>query len=70
MVIDGATGAAVTVSVATLLVTLPAELLTTTVNCAPRASRFLPIVYPVLTIVRYDQHALEYGQISGWLARF
>ena len=33
--IEGATVAAVTVRVATLLVTLPAELLTTTVNCAP-----------------------------------
>ena len=35
VVIEGATGAALTVSVAALLVTLPAELLTTTVNCAP-----------------------------------
>src|SRR5260221_551025 len=35
VVIDGATAAALTVSVAALLVTLPAELLTTTVNCAP-----------------------------------
>jgi len=34
-VIEGATAAAFTVSVAALLVTLPAELLTTTVNCAP-----------------------------------
>ena len=32
-VIDGATGAAVTARVAELLVTLPAVLLTTTVNC-------------------------------------
>ena len=35
VVIEGATGAAFTVRVATLLVTLPAVLLTTTVNCAP-----------------------------------
>ena len=35
VVIEGATGAALTVRVATLLVTLPAVLLTTTVNCAP-----------------------------------
>jgi hypothetical protein len=35
LVIVGATGAAFTVSVAALLVALPAELLTTTVNCAP-----------------------------------
>ena len=35
VVIEGATGAGLTVSVAALLVTLPAELLTTTVNCAP-----------------------------------
>jgi hypothetical protein len=34
-VIEGATGAALTVRVAALLVTLPAALLTTTVNCAP-----------------------------------
>jgi hypothetical protein len=34
-VIEGATAAAVTVRVAALLVTLPAELLTTTVNCDP-----------------------------------
>ena len=34
-VIEGATGAALTVSVAGLLVTLPAVLLTTTVNSAP-----------------------------------
>jgi hypothetical protein len=34
-VIDGATAAALTVSVAALLVTLPALLLTTTVNWAP-----------------------------------
>jgi len=33
--IDGATGLAVTVRVAALLPTLPAELLTTTVNCDP-----------------------------------
>ena len=33
--IEGATGAALTVSVAALLVTLPTELLTMTVNCAP-----------------------------------
>ena len=33
--IAGATGAGLTVRVAALLVTLPAELLTTTVNCAP-----------------------------------
>jgi hypothetical protein len=33
--IDGATGAAFTVSVAALLVALPAVLVTTTVNCAP-----------------------------------
>jgi len=32
---EGATGAVVTVSVAALLVRLPAELLTTTLNCAP-----------------------------------
>jgi hypothetical protein len=37
VVIEGATGAGLTVSVAALLVTLPAELLTTTVNCAPLA---------------------------------
>ena len=35
VVIEGGTAAAVTVRVAALLVTLPAELLTTTVNCAP-----------------------------------
>ena len=35
VVIDGATGAGLTVSVAALLVTLPTELLTSTVNCAP-----------------------------------
>jgi hypothetical protein len=35
VVMDGATGAGFTVSTALLLVTLPAELLTTTVNCAP-----------------------------------
>jgi hypothetical protein len=35
VVIDGATGAELTVSAAALLVTLPALLLTTTVNCAP-----------------------------------
>jgi hypothetical protein len=35
VVIEGATAAGFTVSVAALLVTLPAELLTTTVNCAP-----------------------------------
>jgi hypothetical protein len=34
-VMDGATGAAVTVSVAALLVALPAESLTVTVNDAP-----------------------------------
>jgi hypothetical protein len=34
-VIDGATVAAVTVSVAALLVAFPAELLTTTLNCDP-----------------------------------
>ena len=33
--IEGATGAALTVRVAALLATLPAVLLTTTVNCAP-----------------------------------
>ena len=33
--IEGATAAALTVSVAALLVTLPAVLLTTTVNCEP-----------------------------------
>ena len=32
---DGATGAEFTVRMAALLVTEPAELLTTTVNCAP-----------------------------------
>ena len=32
---DGATAAALTVSIAALLVALPAALLTTTVNCAP-----------------------------------
>ena len=37
VVIEGATGAGLTVSVAALLVTVPAELLTTTVNCAPLA---------------------------------
>ena len=35
VVIDGGTEAALTVSMAALLVTLPAALLTTTVNCAP-----------------------------------
>jgi len=35
VVIEGATSVAFTVSVAVLVVTLPAELLTTTVNCAP-----------------------------------
>jgi hypothetical protein len=35
VVIEGATGPALTVRVATLLVTLPAVLLTTTVNWAP-----------------------------------
>ncbi len=35
VVIEGATGAAFTVRVAELLVTLPAVLLITTVNCAP-----------------------------------
>ena len=35
VVIDGATEAVVTVSIAALLVALPAVLLTTTVNCAP-----------------------------------
>ena len=35
VVMDGATGAAVTVRVAALLVTLPVLPLTTTVNCAP-----------------------------------
>ena len=35
VVIEGATAAALTVSVAALLVTLPAVLLTTTVNCEP-----------------------------------
>ena len=35
VVIEGATGAALTVSVAALLVTLPAVLLTTAANCAP-----------------------------------
>ena len=35
VVIEGATAVALTVSVATLLVTLPAVLLTTTVNCEP-----------------------------------
>src|SRR5437879_9106485 len=39
VVIVGATGAGFTVSVATLLVTLPAVLLTTTVNCAPSSAR-------------------------------
>jgi len=34
-VIVGATAAAFTVRVAALLVTLPAELLTSTVNCSP-----------------------------------
>ena len=34
-VIDGVTAAALTVSVAAPLVTLPAELLTTTENCVP-----------------------------------
>jgi len=34
-VIEGVTAAALTVSVAVLLVTLPAVLLTTTVNCEP-----------------------------------
>ena len=38
--IEGATVAAVTVRVATLLVTLPAELLTTTLNCAPLSEEF------------------------------
>ena len=35
MVIEGATGAGLAVSVAALLVTLPTELVTTTVNSAP-----------------------------------
>jgi len=35
VVIDGATAPALTVSIAARLVTLPAALLTTTVNCAP-----------------------------------
>jgi hypothetical protein len=35
VLIEGATPAALTVRVATLLMTLPAELLTTTVNCDP-----------------------------------
>ena len=35
VVIEGATGAALTVRVAALLGTLPTVLLTTTVNCAP-----------------------------------
>ncbi len=35
VVIEGATAAAFTVRVAALLVTLPAVLLTSTVNCAP-----------------------------------
>ena len=35
LVIDGATGAGLTVRVAALLVTLPAELLTKTANCTP-----------------------------------
>jgi hypothetical protein len=35
VVIEGATAAAVTVRVAVLLVVLPAELLTITVNCDP-----------------------------------
>ena len=35
VVIEGATGAALTVRVAAALVTLPAVLLTFTVNCAP-----------------------------------
>ena len=37
VVIEGATAAALTVNVAALLVALPAELLTTTVNCVPLA---------------------------------
>ena len=36
-VIEGATGAGFTVRTAALLVALPAELLTTTANCAPLA---------------------------------
>ena len=35
VVIEGATGAALTVRMALLLVAVPAELLTTTANCAP-----------------------------------
>ena len=35
VVIEGATGTEVTVRMALLLVTVPAELLTTTLNCAP-----------------------------------
>ncbi len=35
VVIEGATAPALTVSVAALLAALPAELLTTTANCAP-----------------------------------
>ena len=35
LVIEGATGGGLTVRVAALLVTLPAELLTRTVNCSP-----------------------------------
>ena len=34
LVIEGATGAGFTVRIAALLVTLPTELVTTTVNCA------------------------------------
>ncbi len=48
VVIEGATAAALTVRVAALLVTLPAELLTITVNCAPLSELVVAgVVYEV-----------------------
>ena len=42
VVMEGATGAAVTVRIAALLVALPKLLLTTTVNCAPLSAVVVP----------------------------
>ncbi|PYX86540.1 MAG: hypothetical protein DMG70_00460 [Acidobacteria bacterium] len=44
MVIDGATAVALTVNVATLLVTLPTVLLTATENCAPLSELVVAVV--------------------------
>ena len=44
VVIKGATAPALTVSVAALLVTLPAVLLTTTTNCAPLSEEVVAAV--------------------------